>query len=75
MNMDDGTVVDPTNDNNAIDKRGRLVHALRLIDVADPNHPTVEELSATGTIIGYGTITGKSRAYDGDDGLIGGGDE
>lgn len=47
-------IIDPTNDNNAINQRGELVHAFRLIKLAAPGRPTRDELAASGPIVGYG---------------------
>lgn len=55
-------IIDPENDNNAIDQNGELVHAVRFIpSVENLAAPTTEELSQ-GQIVGYGKIT-----FGGDD--------
>lgn len=45
-------IIDPTNHNVAL-ADGEVVHAIRIVTIADPNRPTVSELS-DGRIIGYG---------------------
>lgn len=52
-------IIDPSNDNNAIDQDGELVHAFRFIKhVADPSAPTLAELTDpdNSTIVGYGKM-------------------
>ena len=50
--------VDPMDDNNAIDhSTGDLLNAVRVVKIANPEAPTVAELNAASSIIGYGSFT------------------
>ena len=52
-------IVDPTNDNIAIDHNtGEVLNAIRILPaLKNPSAPTVSELNAAGSIIGYGKFT------------------
>jgi len=50
-------VVDPTDENVAILNDGQIGIAVRLVAIENPEAPTVAELNAASSIIGYGSFT------------------